>query len=223
MGGASLAPGNTEAAFAAGLAAGVDMVEFDVLRGPDGGLWLAHDPDDLAARPDALSLERGLAHLAGPGYAGVELDVDLKTTGYELEVLDALRAHGLVGRVIVSSAHRESLRALRAAEPSLRLGLSYPALRRDPRDRRLTHALALLAAAVGRLVVPFVFPRRIARGEADALMIHWILLTPRLLRAVRAAGGEVYVWTVDEPERVRALTALGVDGIITNDPRLFTP
>jgi glycerophosphoryl diester phosphodiesterase len=52
-------------------------------------------------------------------------------------------------------------------------------------------------------------------------MIHWILVTPRLLRAVRDAGGEVYVWTVDEADRVERLCALGVDAIITNDPRLF--
>jgi glycerophosphoryl diester phosphodiesterase len=37
----------------------------------------------------------------------------------------------------------------------------------------------------------------------------------------RFAGGEIYVWTVDEVRRIRALEALGVDGVITNDPRLF--
>ena len=35
------------------------------------------------------------------------------------------------------------------------------------------------------------------------------------------AGGEVYVWTVDDARRIRAFEALGVDGVITNDPRLF--
>ena len=29
------------------------------------------------------------------------------------------------------------------------------------------------------------------------------------------------MWTVDDPVRIAALTALGVTGIITNDPRLF--
>ena len=36
-----------------------------------------------------------------------------------------------------------------------------------------------------------------------------------------AAGGEVYVWTVDELPRLRTLKQLGVSGVITNDPRLF--
>lgn len=52
-------------------------------------------------------------------------------------------------------------------------------------------------------------------------MAHWRLVTPRLVRAVRRAGGELYVWTVDDPERLRDLEALGVTGVITNDPRLF--
>ncbi len=52
-------------------------------------------------------------------------------------------------------------------------------------------------------------------------MAHWRLITPRLVARVRGAGGEIYVWTVDEQPRIRALEAMGVTGVITNDPRLF--
>ena len=34
-------------------------------------------------------------------------------------------------------------------------------------------------------------------------MAHWRLVTPRLVRSVRRAGGELYVWTVDELPRLR--------------------
>jgi glycerophosphoryl diester phosphodiesterase len=40
---------------------------------------------------------------------------------------------------------------------------------------------------------------------------------------VHGAGGELYVWTVDDRRRIERLEALGVDGVITNDPRLFAP
>ena len=62
-----IAPGNTPASFDAALAAGVDMIEFDVLpedrRDPERGrLLLAHDYEcDLAGAP---TLEDGLAHLS---------------------------------------------------------------------------------------------------------------------------------------------------------------
>jgi len=52
-------------------------------------------------------------------------------------------------------------------------------------------------------------------------MAHRILVGRRLVRAVHRAGGEVYVWTVDDARQIRALEVLGVDGVISNDPRLF--
>jgi glycerophosphoryl diester phosphodiesterase len=219
-----LAPGNTTAAFAAAAGVGVDMLEFDVLPAEldgTGELFLAHDYDDLRARADALTLESALAHLAGPDYAGLELDVDLKLPGYELRVLEALRRHELLERCLVCSTHAESLRVLRASDPGVRLGFSYPALRKDPTTRPGTKYAALALAAVARRVLPALFARRLRRGEFDAVMIHWRLMSPALLRAVRGAGGELYVWTVDDPELVTSLVELGVDGVITNDPRLF--
>jgi glycerophosphoryl diester phosphodiesterase len=54
-------------------------------------------------------------------------------------------------------------------------------------------------------------------------MVHWLLVSERLLATVREAGGQVYAWTVDDRERIARLEALGVDGVITNDPHLFAP
>lgn len=39
-----------------------------------------------------------------------------------------------------------------------------------------------------------------------------------MAREIRAAGLELYVWTVNQPEDARRLAALGVDGITTDDP-----
>jgi glycerophosphoryl diester phosphodiesterase len=202
------------------------MLEFDVLSerlDGTGELYLAHDFHDLRARPDALTLEQGLEHLTGAAYADTELDVDLKLPGYELRVLEALSSRGLLDRALISSAERESLRVLRAAAPDVRLGLSVPRLRSDPTARRRTKLAAIPVATVARQVLPPVLARRVRRGEMDAVMVHWRLMSPRLLRAVRAAGGEVYVWTVDDVAAVRRYEELGVDGVITNDPTLFTP
>jgi glycerophosphoryl diester phosphodiesterase len=216
-----IAPGNTYASFDAALAAGVDMIEFDVLpeRG-SGRLILAHDHRD-AARREPHSLDEGLAYLTSAPFAGIELDVDLKLPGYELEVVEALTAHGVTDRALISSQYRSSLRLIRSAAPGLRLGWSVPKLRRDPFRSRRTAVPALVALIVLRLLLPQQAARALRRGRCDALMAHWRLVTPRLVRAVRRAGGELYVWTVDDPVALRALEGLGVTGIITNDPRLF--
>jgi glycerophosphoryl diester phosphodiesterase len=217
-----IAPGNTPESFDAALAVGVDMIEFDVLRERDGAgrLLLAHDYEDAASR-EPLTLEAGLAHLASPPFADLELDVDLKLPGYEAEVLDALRAARLLERALICSQYPASLAVLRALEPRARLGWSVPRLRRDPFRSR---ALALPSYA-GLQVARAGFPARAAAAlrarRCDAIMAHWRLVTGRLVREVHSAGGELYVWTVDDPARIRALEALGVTGVITGDPRLF--
>ena len=219
-----IAPGNTRASFDAALAAGVDMIEFDVLpaRWPAGEqtpLVLAHDYEHL--QDDAMSLEEGLSHLASEAFGAVELDVDLKLPGYEQRVVDALRAHRLVERTLVSSQYMRSLVAIRALEPRLRLGWSVPRARRDYTKSWLWLLPALSALAFMRRRLPGLAAGHLAAGRVDAVMAHQRLATPALLRAVHAAGGELYVWTIDDAAQIRRLEAMGVDAVITNDPRLF--
>ena len=125
-------------------------------------------------------------------------------------------------RSLISSQFRLSLQLIRATEPGVRLGWSVPKLKRDPFRSRTTKLGALAAAQAIRAVLPHRAARAIRDGRCDALMAHWRLVTPRLVRLVSEAGGELYVWTVDELPRMRALDALGVTGVITNDPRLFS-
>ena len=217
----TIAPGNTLPSFDAALAAGVDMIEFDVLPEPGGDrLVLAHDDED-AERKTPVTLEEGLDHLASAPFAGIELDLDMKLPGYELRVARALRERGLVERTLVCSLFEESLLGLRQIEPGLRLGLSVPRVRRDPFRSPLLVPFGWVAVKYGQAVVPGRAAKAIRSGLCDALMCHWRLVTPRLVAAVDDAGGELYVWTVDELPRMRELVRIGVGGLITNDPRLF--
>ena len=219
-----IAPGNTAASFDAALAHGVDMIEFDVL--PEdvddrqgSRLLLSHDYDhDLSA---ALTLEEGLAHLASSPFTDVELDVDLKLPGYEARVLDALRRHGLVERTLVSTQYMRSLVVLRRLEPALRLGWSVPRVKKDYTASPLLRIPAYAGIFHVRRRLPAVAAAHLRAGRCDALMTHWRLLSAPLVTAVRAAGGDLYVWTVDDARRIRDLEAMGVTGVITNDPRLF--
>jgi glycerophosphoryl diester phosphodiesterase len=216
-----IAPGNTFASFDAAMAAGVDMIEFDVLPEQEGErLILAHDWVDAASR-ETHTLQEALAYLASGSFAGVDLDVDLKLPGYELRVLDALREQGLLDRALISTQYEDSLALLRSAEPGVRLGWSVPKLKRDPFRSRAMRFPVLVAMHAFRALLPARAARAIRAGRCDAMMVHWRLVTPGLVRAVLGAGGEIYVWTVDELPRLRALEALGVTGVITNDPRLF--
>jgi glycerophosphoryl diester phosphodiesterase len=226
-----IAPGNTLASFDAALRAGVEMIEFDVLPErrvqpgesvDDLRLVLAHDFENAAGRAP-LTLEEGLAHFASDAYAGVELDVDLKLPGYEHRVVRALAEHGLSQRALVSTMEPASLRVVRELAPELRLGWSVPRVRHDYLAHRMTKLPALAAIQVARRVLPGRAVRELRAGRIDAVMSHWALVTPRLVQRIVGAGGELYVWTVDDRKRIAALELLGVTGIITNDPRLFAP
>jgi glycerophosphoryl diester phosphodiesterase len=214
-----VAPGNTEESFQAALGSGVDVIEFDVLSLRDGRLVLAHDYKDAGGRV-ALTLDEGFDHFAGEAYAEVELIVDLKLPGYEREVVEGLAERGLSERALVSTQYVESLATLRELAPEITRGWSVPKVRRDYTKGWLALP-AYLVLQVIRARMPGQAAELIRSGGCQALMSHWRLVTPRLLRAVRDAGGQLYVWTVDDPAHIRRLEALGVDGVITNDPRLF--
>jgi len=219
-----IAPGNTLASFDAALEAGVDMVEFDVLpenRDGTGRLVLAHDYGVVES--GAITLEQGLAHFAQDAWAGVELNVDMKLAGYERRVVDALVEHGLADRALISTMEEDSLAVVRLAGPEIRLGWSVPKIRRNPLSSRWTRLPAMLLAQYARRILPGRATAAIRDGRIDALMCHWALVSGRLVTAIEDAGGELYVWTVDDAERIAQLERLGVTGIITNDPRLFGP
>jgi glycerophosphoryl diester phosphodiesterase len=97
-----------------------------------------------------------------------------------------------------------------------------PRLRRDYTGHWATAGPAYAVLGGYRALLPTRAARAIRAGRCHAIMAHWKLVTPRLVRAVEGAGGDLFVWTVDDLPRLRALAALGVTGVITNDPRLFT-
>ncbi len=222
-GAAHIEPGNTLASFDAALRHGVDMIELDVLSERSDGsgrLLVAHDFEDMRERTP-LSFERALEHLAGDAFAGIDLDVDVKLPGYELRVLDSLREFGLVDRTLISGMFPAGLALIRAAEPALRLGWSVPRVRRDYTTDLLTAIPALAMLTGYRAMLPRRARAALREGRFDAIMAHWRVVSPALVRAVAEGGGELYVWTVDDSSLIDKLTKMGVDGIITNDPRLF--
>jgi len=220
----ALVHGNTAASFDAALAAGVDMIEFDVLPerlDGSGELRLAHDFKDARERTP-LTLDEGLAHLAQPQFAHVQLDVDMKLQGYEQRTVDALRSHGLAERSLISTMEKPSLTLLRKIAPGITIGWSFPRAHRDLTNHRYYRWPAYGAIIYYRIRLPAMASKAIRDGRVDALMCHWAFVTPRLARAVRGAGGELYIWTVDDAEQIEQFERLGIAGVISNDPHLFT-
>jgi glycerophosphoryl diester phosphodiesterase len=130
------------------------------------------------------------------------LNVEIKTDDGDPTALARATASVLaptrpqLHQVIVSSFDPAALVALRTVDPSL------------PRGLLLSNDPAEAAAALSR--VRDVLP--------NAMHPHFSLCTPERVRAWKAQGLRVNVWTVDAPDEARRVAALGVDAIISNEP-----
>jgi glycerophosphoryl diester phosphodiesterase len=216
----AIVTGNTPESFDAAVEQGVDMIELDLLRAKEGKLVVAHDHHDALVRKP-MDLTEALDLFLAPPLDKVEIDCDLKLAGREAELAGALAGRGLVERAMVSTMEVESLMKLRRLEPDLRLGWTYPKTRRDWTQ----YGWAAPALAAGLSAIRRRFPGTLEKkGPGLGISAVWAyhpIITPRLVEAARNVGVELIAWTVDDAERMRELLDMGVDGICSNDPRLF--
>jgi glycerophosphoryl diester phosphodiesterase len=185
----------------------VSDFDLDDLRGLDFGSW--HYPADAgtyiedrdSTEAPVLTLDRLLQVV---GEAGVRLLIETKhPTRYaglvEQQLVRLLDKHGMAAEgspVSVMSFSPVALRRVRLLAPTLptvQLYRHLPVLRRDG---SLPAAADIAGPAVGALKA-----------------------NPGYVWRVHARGRQVYVWTVDEPEDIELVLALGVDAVITNRPR----
>jgi glycerophosphoryl diester phosphodiesterase len=226
----AIRPGNTLESFEAAVETGVDMIELDVLWTPDGHpklpeaerapLVIAHDWHD-AKRRSPMTLADALDAFTKPPLDRVEIDCDLKLQGRERELVAALREHDLIGRAMVSTMEMVSLQRIAADEPDLRCGWTFPKVTRDWTSKRWAAPGLLAALTYLRRRLPAIARKTLPRLGVDAMWVYHPLVSRRLARATGDAGVELIAWTVDEPAKMRRLVDLGVDGICSNDPRLF--
>lgn len=200
---------------------GLDGVELDVQRTLDGVLVVHHDfhlPDGrligalrerevLAAElPNEGNVPTFDAVLAWANDRGAYLNVEIKATdwrtdGREIETVRAIERFGLRERVIISSFNPASILRVRMADSRLETGLLWDA---DLEPEWLL-ARGQLAPLLG---VKALHPRH-------------DLITPEFLERAHARGWRVNTWTVNEPERARALVDMGVDGLISDAPTVL--
>jgi glycerophosphoryl diester phosphodiesterase len=237
-GAAALEPENTIAAFRRAVELDVDFVEFDVFDLADGTLVLAHSDDLLEVSHGAATgrvrhlrleeLREAAPHLptldeALEFFGSVEagLHVDVKCYRRGRDVATALRRHRLVDRAVASSFWPTALRDLRAAEPELLVGLTYPDDRHGLARRRLVAPLVPPAVSLLARVLPRRLPRWLRETDVAVAMLHWAVLSRKVVDRCHRQGVAVWTWTVNEPALLERVLALGVDGVISDDPRLF--
>lgn len=201
------APENSREAFAAAVAAGADLVELDVTH----GLVVAHD-----AGTPGLHLFQALELLA-PHAIGVH--VDLKHPGDEPAVLDALDRYGVRERALLSTAFPRVSRVLAALAPDVPRAIGYPRDRIGAARFGWPAVVTRPGAAALRAAMPARIPLLVASTRATVLALHHTLCSPAAIAAAHRRDVPVFVWTVNDPERMLRFASWGVDAVVSDDPK----
>ncbi|WUX63144.1 glycerophosphodiester phosphodiesterase [Streptomyces sp. NBC_01431] len=218
-GGAADGIENTAAAFARAAAAGYRYFETDVHTTSDGRLVAFHDPTldrvtDAGGRIAELPwAEVRRARVAGreplplfeellEAFPQARWNVDLKAESALAPLVDLIRRTGTWDRVCVGSfSEARVARAHRLAGP--RLATSYGV--------RGVAALRLRSYGIRVPLRPGAVSAQVPERQSGIPVVDH-----RFVRTAHALGLQVHVWTVNDPDRMRALLDLGVDGIMTD-------
>ena len=212
-------PDNSLAAIRAAWKAGADVVELDVRMLKDGTLVLFHDAHhrkvcirefDYAAFNKRLggsgvpTLEQGLQE----GVSGKTLLLDLKEDLPEFldRILAVLRESTISGsRVELQSASLKALEYLRQKAP-VNTSLYYVT---DLNPR-------------GKWAEAKPLARRLKQMDVQGITAKaHQMVDEAYVKAFHDQGLKYYVWTINDPERMKHHVALGVNGVITDDPAAF--
>ena len=223
------APENTLAAFRLALDAGVDALELDVHLTRDDRVAVIHDrtlqrtttgngavrsytSNEITAfdagswfdprfSSERVPLLEDVFALAG---ARCWYNIELKShrlfreapLHFAKTVIDVVRSNGMLGRVLFSSFDPDLIRAIRTVELAAVAGVLYNW------HRELFRSPSSIAG----------------RCAASAFICSWTELTPRRLADAKTAGLAVAVYTVNDPDEARRLSAQGVDVLISDAP-----
>jgi len=225
-------PENTLAAFNGAIDAGAHMIELDVCLSKDRHLVVIHDETvdrttngtgavkalsmDQLDRLDAGSwfdprfnterlptLTQVLDAAKGHLLVNIEIkpeafEADGPTDAVERQVLSLVREKNMLDEVLVSSFEWQMLENLRKLEPGIALGL----LAEAPADERLIHWYQ--------------------RINGFSWHPDFRVLTRQQVDSLHDLGARVFPYAVDGRIDSLGMLAMGVDGLIVDDPRQMT-
>lgn len=219
-GASDVAPENSISSVRYAIDAGADWVEIDVQETADGEVVVFHDSDlmklarnklkiwdatmedlrriDIGSSFDTQFAEERVPTLADVleicrGKIGVI--IELKYYGHdrhlEQRVVDIVEHCEMANDVMVMSMRPDGMKKLKAIRPLWKCGL-------------------ILSVSVGD----------IQRIEADFLAVNAMFATRSLINRSHTAGKQVFVWTIDDAATMSRLMNRGIDGILTNSPKV---
>jgi len=216
------APENTLLAFLQALALGVEYIETDVHASSDGVAVISHDPElarvaGRAGKVEALTLAQLRGVDLGHGqtfstltealdaFPDARFNIDVKSVASVQPTVDAIRALRATDRVLVSSFSEQRRRAAIDQLPGVATSASAPRF-----------VQALIAGKLRLKPIMAHALRGTVAVQVPEKALRLRVTTARMLEQLHSLGVEMHVWTINDPNRMRELLQLGVDGIVTD-------
>jgi glycerophosphoryl diester phosphodiesterase len=234
-------PENTMAAFRAAVEAGARYLELDVWASRDGVVVVHHDETLLRTCNDprrlcdldlkelqqldagsTFSIDGGRStpfRNQGIGiptltellreFPEIFVNIEIKQAQPPIEelVVAAARQAGAEERLLLAAEHDEIMQRLRPLAGAIPTSLSFG---------ELSAFFNWLMSGCPAGYAPPGAALQIPEYYGD---MH--LVTEQSLAAAHGAGLEMHVWTVNEPESMRRLLEMGVDGVMSDFPELL--
>lgn len=139
-------------------------------------------------------------------YPGIKFNIDMKTKGSALvqKVSDMLDRHKRQRLTIIGSFNQASIKQLRKLQPDV------------------------LTCASNREAIAFVLASKLHLPLSKSPLSFEVpvrekgirIVTGKFVKHAHKNGHFVVPWTINDPKEMEALLKMGVDGIITDHPRL---
>jgi glycerophosphoryl diester phosphodiesterase len=188
-----------------------DMIEIDIRKSRDDGLFVMHDLLTGRTAGNSINIERAMSDAIGrirlhngepvptltdvikavAGSSGLNLEI--KSDGAGLLTAEYFASSDYDGYVLISSFKEEEVLAVRRALPSMPTSIIFDVF---------TAQDVLSYREKGYRIISL---RKKTVNE-------------KLIDTCHGQGIDVYVWTIDDEEEMRKFISWGVDGIYSNKP-----
>ncbi|MDC1042523.1 glycerophosphodiester phosphodiesterase family protein [Gammaproteobacteria bacterium] len=221
-GGSEEAPENTLESFSYAIGLGSSYIETDVQLSADGIPYIFHDDDlsrllNMEVKFNSLhsdqieklklfeSYQIPKLETALTQFPNALFQIDLKTDEVALPAMKVIENLNAFDRICIASFSSNRLQKVRKKFPDTCLSMG-------PKE-----ILKLLLASFG------LYNKTIYGDCLQVPIYHYgiKLVTTRFVKYVQSIGLKIHVWTINDENTMRKLIDLGVDGIITDRPKLL--
>lgn len=203
-------PPNTLEAFSRAIESGADVIETDAHSSKEGIAVLFHDDKINGRRIKEFSIDELPAYVptleaALTSFPQTLFNIDIKSSAAEEPVARTVSKHNAQNRVLITSF--SSQRRKRTVE--LVSGVSH-----SPAMAEMIRIVVWSSLGAHKRAVNIL--KRFEAVQIPTSSYRINMVSPKMMNIYREAQVLVHVWTINDPEEMKKLFSLGVNGIVTD-------